>query len=147
MTEGDLLLVVVRVGHQLAAAAWVGGALVYALVGRPAPGTGARSFSWLVGICTWVLALSGGVMTVDRLVATQEASTLYVALLVLKVVLALAMFILAGTLVPSAVARLRLGQRPSLGQRPFLVLYMGIGVYVVGALLAVTYTRALSRWQ
>ena len=141
------MLAIVRVAHQLGAAAWVGGAIVYALVGRPAPGTGARSFAWLVSICTWVLALSGAVMTADRLTASQEASTLYVALLVLKVALALAMFIVAGTLVPSAVARLRVGQRPSLGQRPFLVLYMGIGVYVVGALLAVTYTRALSRWQ
>lgn len=155
MSGGDLLLVLARVAHLVAAAAWVGGSIAYSLVGRPAPGAGARSFSWLVGVCTWVLAFSGAALTADRLVGGDAATPLYAGLLVLKVGLALAMFILAGTLVPSAAVRLRARRRPaataataparsSWFSRPHLVLGMGLAVYALGSALAVTYTRAVA---
>ena len=147
MTAGDVLLVVVRLVHQLAAAAWVGGAIAFALSGRPAPGSGPYPFTWVVKISSWALILSGGWITVDRL-AIAETSPLYLAGLALKVALALAMFILAGALNPSALARVRRREpRPDVPlwrTSPYLVLWLGIAVYGLGALLAVAYTRALT---
>jgi putative copper export protein len=147
VTAGDVLLVVVRVVHQLAAAAWVGGAIAYAISGRPAPGGGARPFSWIVRVSTWALILSGGWITVDRL-AIAETSPLYLAGLALKIALAIGMFVLAGALVPSALARVRRREPspavPLWRTTPFLLLELGVAVYVLGALLAVAYTRALT---
>jgi hypothetical protein len=145
----DLLLIGARAAHMLAAAAWVGGAIVYAVVGRPAAGTGKRSFSWLVGLCAWVLVLSGAVLTFDRLTGAR-ASALYVLLLGVKVALALALFLLAGTLVPGRIARARTAGAPATPPagrwwltRPFVVLWVGIAIYALGATLAVVYTRGL----
>lgn len=147
MTSGDVLLVLVRVVHQLAAAAWVGGSIAYALTGRPAPGTGARPFSLVVSISSWALILSGGWITVDRL-AIAETSPLYLIGLALKIALAIGMFVLAGALNPSALARVRKREpRPDVPlwrTSPYLVLWLGIAVYALGALLAVAYTRALT---
>jgi putative copper export protein len=147
MSAGDVLLVVVRVVHQLAAAAWVGGSIAYALTGRPAPGAGARPFSWIVNVSAWALVLSGGWITVDRL-AIAETSPLYLIGLALKIALAIGMFVLAGALNPSALARVRKREpRPDVPlwrTSPYLVLWLGIAVYALGALLAVAYTRALT---
>jgi cytochrome b subunit of formate dehydrogenase len=176
------LLVVARLAHTLAAATWVGGGIVYAVVGRPAPSAGARSFSWLAGLCGWVLLLSGGVLTFDRLSGTPLDGW-YVALLALKLGVALAMFLVAGTLAPSAVVRLRQRRdgfvprsagdeehrswRPSALAAvwtaegppsarsdarplarglaaPYLVVYLGVAVYALGALLAVLYAQSLA---
>ncbi|HEY3079827.1 MAG TPA: hypothetical protein VGM69_07945 [Chloroflexota bacterium] len=153
MSGGDVLLVLVRATHLLAAAAWVGGAIAYAVSGRPAPGTGARPFSWIVRLCTWALMLSGAAMVVDRLVIAAT-SPFYLGGLGLKVGLAIAMFVLAGSLVPSA-ARPRLARRPTPPAArtpgrpawlttPYLILELGVVVYVLGAVLAVAYTRALA---
>jgi putative copper export protein len=146
--SGEILLVGMRLVHLLAAAAWVGGSIAYAVTGRPAPG-GRRSFSWLVGLCSWALFISGVALTVDRLTAVQT-SPLYVGLLAAKVGLAVAMVLAAGALVPSTVARLRArleppGQRPPPGwlSRPYLVLGLGLAVYAVGALLAVAHSREM----
>ena len=147
MTAGDVLLVIVRVVHQLAAAAWVGGSIAYALTGRPAPGSGARPFSWIVNVSAWALVLSGGWITVDRL-AIAETSPLYLIGLALKIALAIGMFVLAGALNPSALARVRRREpRPDVPlwrTSPYLVLWLGVAVYALGALLAVAYTRALT---
>src|SRR5688572_2158526 len=106
VTAGDVLLVLVRVVHQVAAAAWVGGSIAYALTGRPTPSPGQRPFSWIVNVSAWALVLSGGWITVDRL-AIAETSPLYLAGLALKVALAIGMFVLAGAINPSALARVR----------------------------------------
>ena len=149
--SGDLLLVTMRLAHLLAAAAWVGGAIAYAVAGRPAPGTGARPFGWLVGLCVWALFLSGVALTVDRLTDVQT-SPLYVALLASKVGAAIAMAVLAGTLAPSAVARLRARLDPAPARspsgpiwlrRPYVVLGLGVVVYALGAVLAVSHARQL----
>lgn len=141
----DLALVGARAAHLLAAAAWVGGGIAYAVSGGPAPRSGNRPFWWLVRVCAWVLILSGAVLTVDRLTGAQ-AGPLYVALLGVKLGLGLAMFVLAGTLAPPVVARrgpAAPGGRPSL-RRPYLVLALGVAVYLLGATLAVLYTRGLA---
>lgn len=147
MTAGDILLVVVRVVHQVAAAAWVGGSIAYAMTGRPAPAAGVRPFSWIVNVSAWALVLSGGWITVDRL-AIAETSPLYLAGLALKIALAIGMFVLSGAINPSALARvLKREPRPDVPiwrTSPYLVLWLGIAVYVLGAVLAVAYTRALS---
>jgi len=157
VSAGDLLLVLVRTAHLLAAASWVGGTLAYAVSGRPAPGTGARPFAWIVRLCTWALILSGVVITVDRL-AIAATSPLYLGGLALKVGLAIAMFLLAGSLAPSAAGRLRraLPRRPAPAAAektsrrlwlttPYLILELGVAVYVIGAVLAVAYTRTLTQ--
>ena len=152
MSAGDLLLVLVRTAHLLAAAAWVGGSIVYAVSGRPAPGAGGRPFAWVVRLCTWALILSGAAMVVDRL-AIAATSPFYLAGLALKVGLAIAMFGLAGSLVPSAARLRRPGPpaaaapsgRPAWLTTPYLILELGVLVYLLGAVLAVTYTRALGQ--
>jgi putative copper export protein len=149
LSGGDVLLVLVRTAHLLAAAAWVGGAIAYAVSGRPPPGAGARPFAWVVRVCSWALILSGAAMVVDRLVVA-ETSPLYLGGLGLKVGLAIAMFVLAGALVPSP-ARLPGVRRPGPPPRrpawlttPYLILELGLAVYLLGAALAVAYTRALA---
>jgi hypothetical protein len=147
VTAGDVLLVIVRLTHQLAAAAWVGGAIAFALTGRPTPGAGAASFGWLVKVCSWALILSGGWLTVDRL-AIAETSPIYLVGLALKIALAIGMFVLAGAISPTALGRLRrrepLDGIPLWRTSPYLVLWLGIAVYALGSLLAVAYTRALT---
>jgi putative copper export protein len=153
LSGGDVLLVLVRSAHLLAAAAWVGGAIAYAVSGRPAPGAGTRPFGWIVRLCTWALILSGAAMVMDRLVVAAT-SPFYLGGLGLKVGLAIAMFGLAGSLVPSA-ARLRGARRPAPAAAqpptrpvwlttPYLILELGVAVYVLGAVLAIAYTRALA---
>jgi putative copper export protein len=147
--SADLLLIVMRLAHLLAAAGWVGGAIAYAVAGRPAPGAGVRPFSWLAGLCTWILFLSGAALTADRLAGAPTGS-LYVAVLALKVGLAIAMVLVAGALAPSAAARLRprlapSARRPRSGplwlSRPYVVLGLGVAIYALGAVLAVTHAR------
>ena len=100
-------------------------------------------------MCGWTLLLSGGLLTVDRLTGA-EASALYAMLLAAKLALALAAFAVAGSMLPRAVARRRASgalaiARPLWLTTPYLVLWLGIGVYAVGALMAVVYTRELAR--
>ena len=98
----DWILLAIRWGHALAAVAWVGGGIFYLMVLRPAiqktrglpPGTNQAigvEFRGLVGTAIAVLLLTGVILSVSRL--TEEAVTSpYVAVLVVKIVLALYMF-------------------------------------------------------
>ena len=98
----DWILVVIRWGHALAAVSWVGGGIFYLMVLRPAirraqgwPAETAQAvgseFRSLVSTAIAVLLLTGAVLTVSRL--TEDAvTTAYVAVLVVKVTLALYMF-------------------------------------------------------
>ena len=59
----------------------------------------------------------------------------------------LMMLLVASALLPGAIARrAAIGQpgRPSWLSAPRLVLWLGVAVYLTGALMAVTYTRGLS---
>ena len=97
----DWILVTIRWGHALAAVAWVGGSVFYALVLRPAwrrsnPGQDAShavgtEFRGVVTTAIGVLLISGTVLTVSRLTGSG-VTTPYVAVLVVKIVLALYMF-------------------------------------------------------
>lgn len=98
----DWILVIIRWGHALAAVAWVGGGAFYLLVLRPAirrsQGLPADTreaigdeFRGLVTTAIAVLLLTGAILSVARL--TDEAATIpYVAVLAVKIGLALYMF-------------------------------------------------------
>ena len=98
----DWILVAIRWGHALSAVAWVGGGIFYLMVLRPAiqrgnglPAETGRAigveFRGLVSTAIAVLLLTGVILSVSRL--TEDAVTSpYVAVLVVKIVLALYMF-------------------------------------------------------
>ncbi len=98
----DWILLAIRWGHALAAVAWVGGGIFYLMVLRPAlqqarglPAETSRSigveFRGLVSTAIAILLLTGVILSVSRL--TEDAVTSpYVAVLVVKIALALYMF-------------------------------------------------------
>ena len=98
----DWILVVIRWIHALAAVAWVGGSIFYVLVLRPSqrrPGVGdsrerdatAQEFRSLVNTAIGVLLLTGMILSVSRLTASA-ATVPYIAVLAVKIALALYMF-------------------------------------------------------
>ena len=97
----DWILVVIRWGHAVAAVAWVGGGIFYVLVLRPAMRRAPTSaetnrvmgveFRGLVNTAISVLLLTGVIISVARL-TEDTISIVYVAVLVVKIVLALYMF-------------------------------------------------------
>ena len=97
----DWILVVIRWVHAIAAVAWVGGGIFYFLVLRPsiqrAPVSGETSrfvgveFRGLINTAIIVLLLTGVIASVARL--TEDSISIgYVAVLVVKIVLATYMF-------------------------------------------------------
>ena len=101
MSVLDWILVVIRWGHALAAVAWVGGGIFYVVVLRPSirrpplpPETGRAvsvEFQRLIGTAIEVLLITGVILSAARL--TEDAiSVAYVAVLVVKIVLAVYMF-------------------------------------------------------
>ena len=98
----DWILLAIRWGHALAAVSWVGGGIFYLMVLRPAvqqarglPAETSRSigveFRGLVSTAIAILLLTGVILSVSRL--TEDAVTSpYVAVLVVKIALALSMF-------------------------------------------------------
>ena len=97
----DWILLAIRWGHALGAVAWVGGGIFYLVVWRPAnreapaPEQTNRimgvEFRGLVNTAISVLLLTGVILSVARL--TEDSITLaYVAVLVVKIVLACYMF-------------------------------------------------------
>ncbi len=109
MSFTDVLLLIIRWLHALAAAAWVGGGIFYLLVLRPSlassdnrAGDGdyrtarrrvGEQFRHLVNTAMAVLLVTGIILTVSRL-TSEYVGIPYVAVLALKVVLALYMFYL-----------------------------------------------------
>ena len=97
----DLILLAIRWAHALGAVAWVGGGVFYLMVLRPAfrrtkPAPEVSKsigdeFRGLVNTAIIVLVVTGAILTASRL--TADTITIpYVAVLVLKVALALYMF-------------------------------------------------------
>lgn len=106
----DWILLVIRWGHAVAAVAWVGGGIFYLLVLRPAMRRTELSaeanrnigveFRGLVNTAIAVLLLTGVILSVARL--TEDSITIaYVAVLVVKIVLALYMFYVVRFLRPT----------------------------------------------
>ena len=98
----DWILLVIRWGHALAAVAWVGGGIFYLMVLRPAlqqacglPAETSRSigveFRGLVSTAIAILLVTGVLLSVSRLTGDAVTSP-YVAVLVVKIALALYMF-------------------------------------------------------
>ena len=138
------LRVIVRFAHILAAAAWVGGSILYLVVvlpalrsGGPAPAVAAQVaalFRRLTNICIGVLLLSGAFMVFDRLTQTTLGLP-YLIVLCLKIVSAIAMFILAIYLGQSNIRRLAKRSTRLSKAAPQLMLALGIFVFLLGALL------------
>ena len=110
MSFPDVLLLVIRWVHALAAVSWVGGGMFYLLVLRPNiralegdQGLALRrlgqQFRAMVNTAIAVLIVTGVIMTFARL-TSEFVGTAYVVVLVVKVVLALYMFYLVRFLRP-----------------------------------------------
>ena len=110
MSVADVLLLIIRWVHGLAAVSWVGGGVFYLLVLRPTmkasmgdEGLAVRrlgeQFRHLVNTSIAVLLVTGVIMMLSRL-TSDYVGTAYVVVLVAKVVLALYMFYLVRFLRP-----------------------------------------------
>lgn len=97
----DWILLAIRWAHGLAAVAWVGGAIFYIMVWRPSSRRAPQSqevgrvmgaeFRGLINTAISVLLLTGVILSVARL--TEDSITAgYVAVLVVKILLAAYMF-------------------------------------------------------
>jgi putative copper export protein len=147
------LRLIVRFAHILAAATWVGGSILYLVVvlpalrkGDPAPAVAAQVaalFRRLVNICIGVLLLSGAFMVFDRLTQTTLGLP-YLVVLSLKIVSALAMFIVAIYLGQSNIRRLAKRSTRFSKAAPQLMLALGIFVFLLGALLNVLFEAAIA---
>ena len=110
MSAADVLLLVLRWLHALAAVAWVGGGIFYLLVLRPTLNKPAgdpeavlsrlgEQFRNLVNTAIAVLLVTGVILTLSRL-TSDHGGLPYVIVLTVKVVLALYMFYLVRFLRP-----------------------------------------------
>jgi len=135
---------IVRTAHLLAAAAWVGGSIVYIAVILPVLRRAgvdpqiyaqiATLFRNMVNICVGVLLLSGVYLMFDRLTTTSLGWP-YLTVLGIKIIAALGMFVLAIYLGQSSIRRLAKRTTRFSRVAPQLVLALGILVFLLGALL------------
>ena len=135
---------IVRTAHILAAAAWVGGSILYLVAvlpalrnGGPAPGVSAQIatlFRRMVNICIGVLLVSGAYLAFDRLTSTALGWP-YLVVLGLKIIVALGMFVLSIYLGQSNIRRLVKRTTRLSKAAPQLMLALGILVFLLGALL------------
>lgn len=145
--------VLMRAAHIIAAAAWVGGSIMYLVVivpalklGGPAPMVAAQIaalYKRMVNICIGVLLLSGAFLTFDRLTQTILGWP-YLVVLGLKIIAALAMFILAMYLGQSNIRRLAKRSTRLSKAAPQLMLALGIVVFLLGALLNSLFEAAIA---
>jgi putative copper export protein len=136
--------VIVRTVHILAAAAWIGGNILYLVAIVPAlrsagsaPEVAAQiaaHFRRLVNICVGVLLLTGAYMAFDRLTSTSLGWP-YLVVLGVKIIVALAMFVLAIYIGQSNIRRLAKRTTRLSKAAPQLVLALGILVFLLSALL------------
>ena len=140
-----------RTIHVLAGGVWVGGSLMYLLVigpafrlTKPAPEVSAqvaRLFRQLVNICIGALLLTGVYLIFDRL-STVTIGVAYLIVLVVKVLAALAMFVLA--LFQAQEARRPAKQRGRWWrQTPRYILALGVLTFLLGTTLTVLFEYGL----
>ncbi|MAG37071.1 MAG: hypothetical protein CL878_12615 [Dehalococcoidia bacterium] len=159
MDISDLWRILLQWVHLLAAVAWVGGSLFFWLVWRPVARGAAgkpgqppeaavmpprafetairREFRDVVKIAVAALAITGGVLTFDRL-AGAGASPLYGAVLGLKIAAAVAMIWLIGLLRPRRSGTQQNGR--GVRRAPELVLILGGTTFLLAILLRVIRT-------
>ena len=140
-----------RTIHVLAGGVWVGGSLMYLLVigpafrlTKPAPEVSAqlaRLFRQLVNICIGALLLTGVYLIFDRL-SLVTIGAAYLVVLVVKVLAALAMFVLA--LFQAQEARRPAKQRGRWWrQTPRYILALGVLTFLLGTTLTVLFEYGL----
>ena len=159
MDVRDWILLVIRWSHAVSAVAWVGGGMFYVLVLSPARrraplpedagGAIGAEFRGLVNTAMAVLLVTGIVLAASRL--TADAVTIpYVAVLALKMALALYMFYVVLFLRPQAYplerltgdsrwARMR-GKLTGTGA----LLVIGVAVFGLADLLDALFEKALT---
>ncbi|HEU5376012.1 MAG TPA: hypothetical protein VFV38_11270 [Ktedonobacteraceae bacterium] len=133
-----------RAAHVLAGAAWVGGSLVYLVVVTPALRLGgatpqvsaaiAANFKRLTTLCIYILLLSGGYLVFERLTTTTLGWS-YLLVLVVKIVVALAMFALALYMGQSTARKIARRSTRFSQAAPQLMVGLGMLVFLLGALL------------
>ena len=142
-----------RTIHVLAGGVWVGGSLMYLLVigpafrlTKPAPEVSAqvaRLFRQLVNICIGALLLTGVYLIFDRL-SLVTIGAAYLIVLIVKVLAALAMFLLA--LFQAQEARRPAKQRGRWWrQTPRYILALGVLTFLLGTTLTVLFEYGLMR--
>lgn len=166
ISEGFLLAI--RWLHAVAAALWVGGSLFYLFALRPALRKGeaaagpfnelvALEFRGLVDTSILVLVLTGAVLTFARLTAPSVGVS-YVMVLLIKVLLALWMFLLARSRRRTGRLLLSPGNpTPAPNPKPLwllrvvhalsganLIAILGVIVFLLADLLKVLYERGLA---
>ncbi len=147
---------IVRAAHTIAAAAWVGGSILYLVAVIPAlrrvspspevgkiAGTIAGLFRRMVNLCMGVLLLTGGYLFFDRLSRTTVGIS-YVIVLSIKVAAAIAMFVLALYLGQSNIRKLAKRSTRLSKAAPQLMLALGILVFILGALLNSLFEASLA---
>ncbi len=159
MTVVDFLLLAIRWCHALGAVAWVGGGIFYLLVLRPAfhrtdpPSEVRRSigeeFRGLVNTAIIVLVVTGAILTASRL-TTDRITTAYMAVLALKIALALYMFAVVrfarrggATGEPGRTAGRRRQIRAALTS-PTALLLVGVAVFGLADLLALLFEAGVA---
>jgi putative copper export protein len=147
-----LLTVLMRTIHVLAGGVWVGGSVIYLVVigpalqvARPGPEVSkqvARLFRQVVNICIGALLLTGVYLIFDRL-SLIAIGPAYLVILVVKVLAALAMFLLA--LFQAQEAR-----RPATRRGrwwhvvPRAILALGVLTFLLGTALTILYEVELA---
>lgn len=148
-----IISTLMRTVHVLAGGVWVGGSVIYLGVIIPALRAahadslvGARIaalFRRVVNICIGALLISGVYLIFDRLASTT-VGVAYVAVLAAKVVLALAMILLA--VFQAQEARRPARKRGRLWtQAPRWILGLGILTFLLGVTLTTIFESSLTR--
>ncbi len=133
---GELLLGVVRLAHALAAATWVGGAVIFALapaLGKALASEDGRRIRDVLRAGVAVFVVTGAIMTADRLGSAPVPPT-YFAVLAVKIGLSAWMFAVARD---AGVSQAR-GTDPS---RRLLML--GVLIYALALVLRSIYEHAI----
>lgn len=144
---------IMRAAHLIAAAAWVGGNIMYIAVivpalklAGPAPGVAgqiAARFRQLTTICMGVLLLTGAFLVFDRLTQTTLGWP-YLVTLAVKIAVALVMFALALYVGQSNIRKLAKRTTRFSQVAPQLILALGIVVFILGALLNLLFEAAIA---
>ena len=146
-----MLLLIIRWLHALAAVAWVGGGIFYLLVLRPSlrnshdDSEGAvrrlsEQFRHLVNTAIAILLVTGAILTLSRL-TSEYGGIPYIAVLAIKIVLALYMFYLvrflrSGTYPAEATGKTKRLQRfTALFTGSTAVLVLGVIVFLLADIL------------
>lgn len=157
MDLSDVFQVVLLWTHAMAAVAWVGGSLFYAMVLGPAveevgPTPERRSLLVVVGrefrevvrLCILVFVITGLILAYSR-TSQPRVTTLYIVVLVIKVALSLTMFWLAWRIGrPREPGANRAKACPLWRTPQYLILELGVLVYLLSLTLRVLFEKTLS---